>query len=370
MVGIHQLPFSKNIGMPERQSGALAVLGALAEAGLTVRDIDAMYRYYWEGTTEMEMARILGVPNLRAFGEADYGGAAGPPVLAAASMAIETGLADVAVVWRARNRGSGGRPWAGALQAEGNLQFEMPYHVIRPVDGMALHARSFIERRGWGPEVLGTVAVTQRAHAQNNPAAIMHGKPLDMDAYLQARMIADPLRLFDCCLETDGALAMVLTSAERAADLDVVPVYVHEYAMGSGPDMTSMTFYQGEMGRTPNRWVASELWARSGLTPADIDSCQIYDAFSVQVPMFFEEYGFCGAGESGEYLVSGNPPAYNTGGGSLSDAYVHGFNTLLEAVRQVRGTSPNQVPGGARFSLANGGNVAPTGAIVFAQESW
>ncbi len=370
VVGIHALPFSKNIGMTERKSGALAILGALRDAGLSVSDVDGMFRFVWEGTTEMEMARILGVENLRAFGEVDYGGGAGAPTVAHAALAIERGLADVVVTWRARNRSSGGRPWVEQLRATGQDQFERPYHVVRPVDGMAFHTRHWIHRYGWTPEVLGRVAVTQRTHAQTNPMAMMRDKAMTMDDYLGARMIADPLRLFDCCLETDGALGMVLTSAERARDLDVPPAYVTGFAMGSGPQMTAMTFFYGaELGPTPNRWVAPELWRNTGLQPRDLDVVQIYDAFTPQIPIAFEEYGFCKEGEAPGYMAEGANPPYNTSGGGLSEAYVHGFNLLVEGVRQVRGTSSSQVPD-VQHSLVTSGNVVPTGAIVFSKEPW
>jgi acetyl-CoA acetyltransferase len=369
VVGIHALPFSKNIGMTERHAGALASLGALADAGLTVADVDAMFRFVWENTTEMEMARILGVANLRAFGEVDYGGGAGCPTIAHAALAIENDIADVVLVWRARNRSSGGRPWVSQLHAVGQDQFERPYHIVRPVDGMALHTRFWIDKYGWTPEVLGRVAVQQRANARRNPAALMQ-KPMTMDDYLGSRLIADPLRLFDCCLETDAAMAMVLTSAERAADLDVTPAYVAGFGMGSGPQMTAMTFYYGEqLGVTPARWVAPELWRNTGLTPTDIDVVQFYDAFTPQIPLGFEEYGFCGEGESPAYMAAGAHPLYNTSGGGLSEAYVHGFNLLVEGVRQVRGTSTTQAPN-VRHSLVTSGNVVPTGAIVFSKEPW
>jgi acetyl-CoA acetyltransferase len=369
VVGIHALPYSKSIGMTERNAGARAILAALRDAGLTVADVDGMFRYVWEGTTEMEMARILGVPNLRAFGEVDYGGGAGAPTVSLAALAIESGLADVVVCWRARNRSSGGRPWVSQYHATGQDQFERPYHVARPVDGMAFHARHWIHRYGWKPELTGGVAITIREHAQRNPMAMMR-KPLSMDDYLSARMIADPLRLFDCCLETDAALAMVLTSAERARDLPSTPAYVQGFGMGSGPDMTAMTFFYGdELGATPNRWVAPELWRNTGLTPRDIDVVQFYDAFTFQIPIAFQEYGFCADGEAADYLASGAHPPYNTSGGGLSEAYTHGFNLLVEGVRQVRGTSTSQAPN-VRHSLVTSGNVVPTGAIVFSKEPW
>lgn len=369
VVGIAALPFSKNIGMTERHAGSLAILGALRDAGLTVADVDGMFRFVWENTTEMEMARILGVPNIRAFGEVDYGGGAGCPTIAHAALAIENNIADVVVVWRARNRSSGGRPWVSQLHAVGQDQFERPYHIVRPVDGMALHTRFWIDKYGWTPEVLGRVAVRQRENARRNPAALMQ-KPMTMDDYLSSRLIADPLRLFDCCLETDAAMAMVLTSAERAADLDVTPAYVTGFGMGSGPQMTAMTFYYGEtLGVTPARYVAPELWRNTGLTPKEIDVVQFYDAFTPQIPLGFEEYGFCGEGESPAYMAEGKHPPYNTSGGGLSEAYVHGFNLLVEGVRQVRGTSTTQAPN-VRHSLVTSGNVVPTGAIVFSKEPW
>lgn len=369
VVGIHALPFSKDIGMTERHTGALAILGALDDAGLAADDVDGMCRYGWEVTTEMEMARILGIANLSAFAEVDYGGGAGAPVVALAAQAIERGTADVVVVWRARNRGSGGRPWVNQFHAPGQDQFERPYGLVRPVDGMAIHTRYWMHHYGWGPEVFGRVAINQRTYAVQNPRAMMR-KPMTMDDYLAARMVADPLRLFDCCLETDGALAMVLTSAERAADLDVRPAYVTGFGMGSGPSPYAMTFYYGdELGVTPARSVAPALWGDTGLTPADIDVVQFYDAFTPQIPVSFQEYGFCPDGEAAGYLADGANPPYNTSGGGLSEAYVHGFNLLLEGVRQVRGTSTGQVPD-VRHSLVTSGNVVPTGAIVFSSEGW
>jgi acetyl-CoA acetyltransferase len=365
VVGICALPFSKNMGMTERRSGTLAILGALGDAGLSTDEVDGLVRFTWEQTNEMEMARSLGLRNLRMFGAIDFGGGAGGPVAALATMAIERGVADVVVIWRARHRASGGRPWRGQLQAPGQDQFERPHGLVRPVDGMAILARRWMHHYGWGREVFGRVAVTQRRHAQRNPNAMMH-KDLTLDDYMAARMIAEPLCLFDNCLETDGALAMVLTSAERARDLDTVPAYVTGYAFGTGPDHYNMTSFYGDLGVTPGRYVAEELWRNSGVGPTDIDVCQFYDAFSPQVPISFQEYGFCGDGDAAEYMASGSAPPYNTAGGGLSEAYVHGFGHLLEGVRQIRGTSTSQVED-AEHALVTSGNVVPTGSLVFSK---
>ena len=369
VVGIGALPYARDIGMTERHSGALAILRALQDAGLTTSDVDGVVRYVWQPTTEMEMARVLGVGNLRFFGAQDYGGGAGCPAVTLAAMAIEQGMADVVVAWRSRNRSSGGRPWAGQMLAEGQDQFERPFGVVRPVDGMAIHSRYWMHKYGWTREDFGRVAITIRDHALRNPAAMMHGRPLTMEAYLESRMIAEPLCLFDNCLETDGALAMILTTAERGRDLDVTPAYVTGSAMGSGPDSYAMTFYYGaELGVTPAAAVAPELWGNTGLAPKDIDVVQLYDAFTPQVPVSFHEYGFCAEGEGPSFMDEGAPP-FNTSGGGLSEAYVHGFNLLLEGVRQVRGISTDQVSG-VQHCLVTSGAVVPTGALVLSKEPW
>jgi len=368
VAGMHALPYSKDIGMTERHSGALAILGALTDAGLTVNEVEGITRYVWQPTTEMEMARVLGVPNLKWFGAQDYGGGAGPPTVALACAAIELGLIDCAVVWRSRNRSSGGRPWAGQMLAEGQDQFERPFGIVRPADGIALLVRVWMREWGWTREDFGRVAITVREHANRNPAAMMYDRALDMQSYLSSRMIAEPLCLFDNCLETDGALAIVLVAAERARDLDVEPVYVTGYALGSGPELYAMTNYYGDsLTTSPNAFVAPELWRNTGLKPADIDVCQIYDAYTPQVPLYFQEFGFCGDGEGAAFLAEA--PPYNTSGGGLSEAYVHGFNLIVEGARQIRGTSTDQVAG-ARHCVVTGGNVVPTGALVLSKEPW
>jgi acetyl-CoA acetyltransferase len=367
VVGVSALPYSKNIGMTEREAGARAILAALDDAGLAPSDVDGLTRYTWETTTEMEMARILGVGPLKMFGCVDYGGGAGPPAVALAAMAIECGIADVMVVWRARNRSSAIRPWMKELRGYGPDQFEFPHGIIRPVDGMAMLARNWMHRYGWPEEILGSVAINNRDHASRNPMAMMR-KPITMDDYLSARWISEPLRLFDCCLETDGALGLVIVAADRAADSPGKPAYITGYSFGSMPEQYAMTsYYAPNLEETSARHVAAELWRNTGLSAADMDVVQFYDAFTPEIPVQFEEYGFCAEGEAPGFLASGKHPPYNTSGGSLSEAYVHGFNLLVEGVRQVRGTSTSQVPG-VEHSLVTGGNVVPTGAVVLSAE--
>src|SRR5262249_12878035 len=187
----------------------------------------------------------------------------GWPAAGLGGAAIELGVIDVAVVWRSRNRSSGGRPWAGQMLAEGQDQFERPFGIVRPADGIALIVRLWMKQFGWTREDFGRVAIDVRKMANANPMAMMHHKTLDMEQYLASRWIAEPLCLFDNCLETDGALAIVLVAAERARDLNAshAPAYVTGYALGSGPQVYAMTNYYGEhLGVSPNAFVAPELW--------------------------------------------------------------------------------------------------------------
>jgi acetyl-CoA acetyltransferase len=216
--------------------------------------------------------------------------------------------------------------------------------VIRPVDELAMLSRRYLDKYGITREQLANVALAFRRHANANPRATMYERPLSPEDYLAARWISEPLCLFDACLESDGAGAVVMVSAERAQDLRRPPVYVHAAAQGM-----------------PAR--------ESDFGPGNLDVAQIYDAFSPLVLWSLEGYGFCGEGEAGAFVehgaieVGGRLPL-NTSGGSLSEAYVHGFNLILEGVRQMRGTSTSQVPG-AESCLATGSESVPTSAVIF-----
>ena len=213
---------------------------------------------------------------------------------------------DVVVCWRARNRGSGGRPWAKtSWRVEGDGQFFLPFGLVRPVDQIAMVARRYAYEYGSPPEMLGAVAVACRKHAKHNPYALMR-EPMSMDDYLRIRMVSDPLRLFDCCLETDGALAIVVTSAARARDLKQRPAYILAGAQGTGPQCVVMANYHKPVFlETPSPYCARELFGRAGITPQDVDVAQIYDAFTPLVVLSLEEYGFCGKGEAKDFVKDG-----------------------------------------------------------------
>lgn len=347
-----------------------AIRSALQDAGLEPREVDGLVRFDMETTTEVEIARNLGLENVRFFSEIAYGGGAGCGTVAHAAMAIATGQASVVVCWRARNRGSGGRPWAATgAGVGGDAQFTAPYGLVRPVDQIAMLARRHMYEFGTTSEQLGAVAVAARKHAIRNPNALMR-EPMTLADHQASRMISEPLRKFDCCLETDGALAVVVTSAERARDLRQPPAVVLAASQGMGPEHTVMTDYHGpHFLQTPSTWAARSLFASAGVGPEDVDCAQFYDAFTPLVLLSLEEFGFCKAGESGAMAASGalewpsGALPSNTSGGGLSEAYVHGFNLILEGVRQVRGTSTSQVEN-AEISLVTSGAGVPTSALL------
>ena len=214
------------------------------------------------------------------------------------------------------------------------------------------------------------MAVADRRHAANNPNAFFHGKPITLEDHQASRMIVDPLHLLDCCQESDGGVALVVTSAERAADLPQRPALVAAAAQGSGPDQYVMTsYYREDLAALPEMGVvARQLWASSGRGPEDVDVAILYDHFTPFVLVQLEELGFCGRGEAASFVADGRIALdgslpVNPHGGQLGEAYIHGMNGIAEAVRQLRGTSANQVPD-AETVVVTAGTGVPTSGLV------
>ena len=375
IVGIGQLPFAKDIGRTEDVTALEAAKLALEDAGLRPSDVDGTSKWSIQVTSENVIARNLGIPNLRWFGEVGYGGGGGCGVVGHAAAAIAAGMARCVLVYRSRNRGSGGRPWAGTSRerdqsaSEGNeTALFAPYGFVRPADQVAMFARRFLYDRGYSERHLGWIAVAMRRHAVNNPVAMMR-TPITLEDYEKARYISEPLRLFDCCLETDGAAAVIVCAADMAKDLKQKPAYIMAAAQGMGNrNFTMNNFFKDPFLESPGAYAARDLWKMAGVTAKDVPVAQLYDAFTPLVLASLEEYGFCKPGEAGAFvedhgLEIGHRLPVNTSGGSLSEAYVHGINLIIEATRQIRGTAINQVPG-AKLSLVTSGNMVPTGALL------
>ncbi len=370
IVGIGHTEFSKNIGRPERTIALEAISAALNDAGVSAHDVDGLVKFSLENTMEVEIARNLGIPNLTFFGDVAYGGGAGCGAVGHAAMAIATGVAETVVVWRARNRGSGGRPWAtrGTNRVGGEFAWFLPWGLSRPVDQIAMLTRRHMIEFASTQEQLGAVATAFREHAQRNPNAMMQ-KPMAMEDYLAARWVSEPLRLFDCCLESDGALALVMTTPERARNLKQPAVLVRAASQGLGPDHLVMAnYFTPNPMETPAKFAAQELWRLADMSASDISCAQFYDAFSPLVVISLEEYGFCKPGDGGPFAAEGNlrlggALPSNTSGGSLSEAYVHGMNLILEGVRQLRGSSTSQVDN-CETVLVTSGNGVPTSSLI------
>ena len=372
IVGIGQTEFAKEIDRPEPQLAAEAVWAALQDAAIDPAEVDGLSSFTMESTDEVTLAKTLGFGDITYFSQVGYGGGAGCATIGHAAMAIATGQADVVVAWRSRKRGArASRPWAVApsrlpIQA----QWTRPFGLLRPVDEVAMLARRYAYEYGAQREHLAEVAMAVRAHANRNPAALMYEKTMSLDDYMSARFISEPLCLFDNCLETDGALAAVLVSAERARDCPHPPAVVHAFGQGLHRQHESMVNYYCDDPLTGPAWAAAEkLWAQSELGPDDIQVAQIYDAFTPLILLSLEGYGFCKRGEAPDFVADGNlrwgsgSLPTNTSGGGLSEAYVHGFNLITEGVRQLRGTSTCQVDG-AETCLVTSGEGVPTSAII------
>ncbi len=376
IVGIGHTPYAKSLDASEKRLELDATLAALADAGIDPSEVDGLSSYSLESTEQVEVARNLGARAVTWFGDVRYGGGAGCGVVGNAALAVALHQCDVAVAWRARKRGSAAsRPWAGVASAVGGAQqWTRPFGLLRPVDEIAMLTRRYLHEFGATRDHLANVALAVRGHANRNPAATMGHKPMTRDDYMAARWVSEPLCLFDNCLETDGAPALVITSAERARDLRQPPALLHAWAQSLPAQHQTMTnYFCDDPLRGPAWACAAKLWSLAEVGPADVDVAQLYDAFSPLVLLSLEGYGFCERGEAGPFTddggieLGGRLPV-NTSGGGMSEAYLHGINLVVEAVRQVRGTSTNQVDG-AQFSLVTSGEGVPTGALLFRSDT-
>jgi len=360
IAGIGATDFSRASGRSELSLATQASLAAIADAGLSVADIDGIVRCDMDNVRGNDLAHSLGIRDLTYLGENGPGGAAPCAMVGQAVAAILAGLATTVLVYRSLNGRSGVRfgqsPVEGARVGGAGSYDELfaPYGLLTPGQIFALMARRHMVEYGTTSEQLGSIAVACRARANANPLAQMYERSLTIDDYLGARMISEPLRLFDFCLETDGACAVVVTTSERAADLAQPPALIRAIAQGSMPDpqpgIQFPVLMRESITTLPARSVAETLYRRAGIGPADIDVAQIYDCFTITVLLQLEDWGFCKKGEGGPFVADGEIELagsipINTGGGHLSEGYIHGMNHIVEGVRQIRGTSTNQVPG-------------------------
>ncbi|MFF3743545.1 lipid-transfer protein [Streptomyces kronopolitis] len=373
IAGIGATEFSKDSGRSELKLAVEAVRAALDDAGLAPADVDGMVTFTMDSNPEITVAQAAGIGELSFFSRVHYGGGAACATVQQAALAVATGLAEVVVCYRAFNERSGRRFGSGVQQREPSaegaaLGWNLPFGLLTPASWVAMAAQRYLHTYGLTPEAFGQVAVTDRRHAATNPAAYFHGQPITLADHAASRWIVEPLRLLDCCQETDGAQAIVVTTPERARTLPHPPALITAAAQGAGRAQEQMTsFYRDALTGLPEtRVVARQLWRTSGLAPADIDVAILYDHFTPFVLMQLEEFGFCAPGEAADFVAADALPL-NTHGGQLGEAYLHGMNGIAEAVRQLRGTSVNQ-SGTPAHVLVTAGTGVPTSGLVLAAD--
>jgi acetyl-CoA acetyltransferase len=352
IVGIGQTEFSKNSGRSELQLAAEAVRAAIHDAGLPPADIDGTVTFVQDTNDELALMRSVGIEEMRWTSRTPFGGGGASATVEHAAAAVLSGAADVVVVYRAFNERSGrrfGQPADASPSPAWN--WYRPYGLDTPAKVYSLWFQRYMHRYGLTNADFGRYSVVARQNAATNPNAWFYKRPITLEDHQNSRWIVEPiLRLLDCCQESDGGVACVVTSAERARDLAQRPVIVEAAAQGNVRNGDTMfNYYHDDISRFPEaEHAARQLWAATGLSPADIDVAMIYENFSPVVFYQLEAFGFCGPGEAKDFIAEGNIERtgtipVNTNGGLLGEAYIHGVNNILEGVRQLRGVAANQI---------------------------
>ena len=376
--GIGTTAFTGRSGRSTLSLATEAALAAIADAGLSPSDVDGIVRSEMDGVAHNDLATALGLTNLSYWGSSGTGGAAPCGQIGQAVGAILSGQASAVVAFRSLNGRSGARFGRGTgrtarVGGRGTLdEFFIPHGLAAPGQMFAMLARRHMIEFGTDERQLGAIALACRERANANPGAQMHTRALTMDDYLAARMISTPLRLFDYCLETDGACAVVITTAERAADGPHPPALIRAVAQGAMAEMQGGMLFPALMREhlttSTSAAAATTLYRRAGVGPDEITVAQFYDCFTITVLLQLEDYGFCAKGEGGPFAASGaidkgGRLPINTSGGHLSEGYIHGMNHIVEGVRQIRGTSANQIAG-AELCLVTSGLPVATSAMI------
>lgn len=368
VVGIGRTPYVRVSGRSTLALAAEAARAALADCGLTAADVDGCTCF---GTSPSanpsQVAYAIGVEDLGWSLNIFGGGNIVTSTVTSAATAVLSGQADVVVAYRVLGADTRYGKVAGRVDVPGEGQFAGPHGYLVPPQWFAMYARRHQYEYGSSSEDLGAIAVQQRDHASRNPHAVGR-TPITIDDYMNSRWINEPFRLFDCTYEVDGAVAIVVTSAERAADLPHKPVYLLGAAdanrfggsVDQWDDMTCMY----------SRDTASRLWSRTGLGPSDIDVACMYDCFTFTVMATFEDFGFCGKGEVGDFFREGRATyggdvVVNPHGGLLSEGYIHGMNHHYEAVLQLRDEAEDRQVSGAETALVTSGAGPFGGALVY-----
>jgi acetyl-CoA acetyltransferase len=352
IAGIGHTEFSQDSGRSTLQLAAEASLAAIRDAGFTPREVDGTVTFTLDTNDELALMRTVGMPLVRYSARTRGGGGGACATVQLAAAAIESGQADAVLVYRAFNERSVhrfGQPVNPPPDPAWN--FALPFGLDTPAKVYALTFQRYMHEFGLTNADFGRYTVVARDWAATNPNAQFFGRPVTLQDHQDSRWIVEPiLRKLDCCLESDGGVALLITSAERAADHGAlsVPILASAAAhLEGGHEMFS--YYHDDLAAYPEgRALGDLLFAQAGVTAADIDVAMIYENFSPIVLLQLESFGFCGRGEAAGFIADGHigrggSLPVNTNGGLLGEGYIHGVNNIIEAVRQLRGTAPNQI---------------------------
>ena len=381
IVGTGLTPYGKrgeffDIPQTEQIRGALQL--ALEEAGLELSDVDGFASYSMDANDPSMLAPELGIPNVN-YSNMVFGGGGGGTcaAVANAAAAVHAGLAEVVMVYKIITQPPHARFGAayGSAQIAANpySDFHTTFGLVSPVQFFSLLFRRHMHRYGTTSRHLAEIAVQTRRHASRNPKALKR-ELMTIEDHQSSRLIADPFRLFDCCQENDGGGVILVTSAERARDLRAPPVYIMAGAQGGsnkwGQGLTMQNQPEELYASAGHRHLAERLYAMAGVGPEDVDVALLYDHFSGLVLMQLEDYGFCERGEGGAFVEDGGISfdggrlPVNTHGGNLSEVYLLGMTHIVEAVRQLRGTSSSQVADAEIALVTAGPSNLPTSSLL------
>ncbi len=370
IAGIGHTDYTPDSGKSELLLALEAIIAAVEDAGLELKDIDGIVGDHPNRVDIMDIAGSLGLRNLGFFIEPDSGGGGVPGGLLHAIAGIEGGRAACVICFKTLNGASKRSVPLIEFAVESYEQgFSKPFGLLAPVVNAALSARRHMDLYGTTGAQFGAVAVACRKHANRNPNAVMRGETMSLDDHRRSGMISDPLRRLDCYTEADGAAACVITSAERAKDLKSTPVYIMAAAQACNSSL-SRGIKDPAVKENETRLLGENLFSATDAAAGDIDFVQIYDDFTPYVIMALEDLGFCAKGEGGRFVEGGRlewPDGelpLNTSGGNLSEGCIEGYNHIIEAVRQLRGESNSQVKNAEIGLVCGATGVATSGLIL------
>ncbi len=379
VVGVGESTYYRRGDSPKTafQLACEAIRNAAEDAGLALRELDGLVSYLEPLVVPPKLAAALGLQHLDFSAQTwGWGGNGVASAVAIADAAVTSGYAKNVVVYRALRQAEKerfGRSEA-VPRARGDYAYTAPYGLVSAAQINAMQTRRFMHEHNVGQDALAEIALASYAHAQHNPRALKRGKPLTREEYHASRWIAEPFHVYDCCQESDGAAAIVVTTAERARDRRKSPVPILAAAQGLDYRDGVGAFNELHFPTAHYRRVGELLWQRAGVRPTGVDVAQFYENFTGCVLMAISEIGFCEPDEVEAFVSDGNiqwPDGrlpINTSGGNLAEAYVHGFENVNEAVRQVRGESTCQVDGVELSLSVAAPGYAPGSAVLFCRE--